>query len=126
METNVTIPENVQGMFFCWTQVSRRMQKTMNEVEYELLTWMLDSLVHCVTTDFEATVYNVHRKVREVNSKRIDPESEPELTLLYGEANELTSGFIRVERSGDAKACINIPVIDWRGTASGSEEWERD
>ena len=126
METNVTNNENVQGMFFCWTQVSRRMQKTMSEAEYELLTWMLDNLVHCVTTDFEATVYNVHRQVIEANRKRIDPETEPELTLLYGEANELTSGFIRVERSGDAKACINIPVIDWRGTASGSEEWERD
>lgn len=113
-------------MFLCWTQVSRRMQKTMNEAEYDLLTWMLDNLVHRVTTDFEATVYNVGRQVDEANKRRIDPETEPELLLEYSEPDELTSGFIRVERSGEPKAVINIPVIDWRGTAPGSEEWERE
>ncbi|MBR4243188.1 MAG: hypothetical protein IKR98_04750 [Bacteroidaceae bacterium] len=126
MKTNEVNNENVQGMFLCWTQVSRRMQKTMNEAEYDLLTWMLDNLVHRVTTDFEATVYNVGRQVDEANKRRIDPETEPELLLEYSEPDELTSGFIRVERSGEPKAVINIPVIDWRGTAPGSEEWERE
>ena len=78
-------------------------------------SWMLDNLVHRVTTDFEATVYNVHRRVSEANSKRIDPETEKELTLFYGETDELTSGYIRIEREGEPRACINIPVIDWRG-----------
>lgn len=126
MKTNEVNNENVQGMFLCWTQVSRRMQKTMNETEYDLLTWMLDNLVHRVTTDFQATVYNVGRQVDEANKRRIDPETEPELDLVFYEPDELTSGYIRVERSGEPKAVINIPVIDWRGTAPGSEEWERE
>lgn len=118
--------ENVQGMFLCWTQVSRRMQKTMSETEYDLLTWMLDNLVHRVTTDFEATVYNVNHMMGYFNMKRIDPEMEPELVLEYREPDELTSGYIRVKRLGEPKSVINIPVIDWRGTAPGSEEWERE
>lgn len=126
MKTNEVNNENVQGMFLCWTQVSRRMQKTMNEAEYDLLTWMLDNLVHRVTTDFYATMYNVGRQVDEANKRRIDPETEPELDLVFNEPDELTSGYIRVERSGEPKAVINIPVIDWRGTAPGSEEWERE
>lgn len=126
MKTNEVNNENVQGMFLCWTQVSRKMQKTMSEAEYDLLTWMLDNLVHRVTTDFEATVYNVNHIMGYFNMKRIDPETEPELVLEYSEPDELTSGYIRVKRLGEPKAVINIPVIDWRGTAPGSEEWERE
>ena len=124
MKTNEVNPENMQGMFLCWLQVSRRMQKTMSVAEYDLLTWMLDNLVHRVTTDFEATVYNVNHMMGCFNTKRIDPETEPELLLEYSEPDELTSGYIRVKRLGEPKAVINIPVIDWRGTAPGSEEWE--
>ena len=112
METKSINQEDVQGMFFCWTQVSRRMQKSMSEREKELVDWLLESMVHrVIANDNEDAVDDLIRKAL----AQCD-FAEPHVHDFYFDApGELSSGCIRIWRRGDPKAVINIPIIDWRG-----------
>ena len=110
--------EDVQGMFFCWTQVSRRMQKTMSEREKELVDWLLENVVHRVMAQgnergFEDLIQKALAQCdfAEPNRHHFD----------FDAPAELTSGSVRIWRQGDTKACINIPIIDWRGTVGLGE-----
>lgn len=126
MKTNeVTNAENdMQGMFFCWTQVSRRMEKTQTLAEWGLKNWLLENVVHRVVDakSWKKAVRKIEERMERANRTKND--NDLRLQLDYGTPDEVCSGYVRIWRQGDAKACINIPVIDWRGTASGSEERE--
>ena len=115
--TNVMNPENVQGMFLCWLQVSRKMQKSMTLQEWELQGWLLDNVVHRVVKE-EAWkgLCKAIEAVMEEGNRRKNEDDSP-LQMTYHAPDELTSGCIRIWRQTDPKAVINIPVIDWRGEA---------
>ena len=115
MKTNEVNPENVQGMFLCWLQVSRRMEKTMSLVEWELKNWLLEHAVHCTIPDLEwpSSMKAIRERVSTVNAHK-NADDAP-LNFTWSRPAEVSSGCIRIEREGDAKAVMNIPVIDWRG-----------
>lgn len=116
MKTNeVTNPENVQGMFLCWVQVSNRMQKSMTLQEWELQGWLLDNVVHCVVKEenWKRLCKAIDRRIEEAHQRMNEDDSH--LQTFFHAPDELTSGCIRIWRQADRKACINIPVIDWRG-----------
>ena len=113
--TNVTKPENVQGMFLCWLQVSRRMEKTMSLAEWELKNWLLENAVHCTIPDLEwpSAMKAIRERVSTANAHK-NADDAP-LDFRWSRPDEVSSGYIRIEREGDPKAVMNIPVIDWRG-----------
>lgn len=115
MKTNEVNQENVQGMFLCWIQVSNKMQKSETEAEWTLLSWLYENAVHrTVTTDgWRRLCKAIDARVEEANRGRYEVDSP--LMMNYHAPDELTSGYIRISRQADRKACINIPVIDWRG-----------
>ena len=111
MKTNEVNNENVQGMFLCWLQVSNRIQKNMTDAERDLVCWLLNNAVHRVT---DAEDIFIEARINGA-VERADFGTPFSHKVYFHAPDELTSGFIRIERSGDPKACINIPVIDWRG-----------
>ena len=108
-------PENVQGMFLCWLQVSRRMEKTTSLTEWNLENWLLENFVHRTIPDLEwpSAMKAIRESVSKVNARKT-PDDAP-LDFRWSRPDEVSSGYIRIEREGDPKAVMNIPVIDWRG-----------
>lgn len=115
MKTNEVNQENVQGMFLCWVQVSNKMQKSMTLPEWALINWLSENIVHrTVTTDgWQQLCKAVDDRV-ELAHQQMNEEDSP-LDSDFHAPDELTSGYIRIWHQADRKACINIPVIDWRG-----------
>lgn len=113
--TNVTNPENVQGMFLCWLQVSRRMEKTMTLAEWNLKNWLLENAVHCTihAREWDTVMDVIRDHVSDANVHK-NPDADP-LNIGWSRPDEVSSGYIRIERDGDPKAVMNVPVIDWRG-----------
>ncbi|MBQ8937736.1 MAG: hypothetical protein IJ142_00445 [Bacteroidaceae bacterium] len=115
METNeVMNPENVQGMFLCWLQVSRRMEKVMNTDEQRMRQTLLDKYVHRTITSetFRRMMAEHEKKLQKYNREVIESY---QLRLEYSEPDEVSSGYIRISRENDPKAVMNVPIIDWRG-----------
>lgn len=115
METNeVMNPENVQGMFLCWLQVSRRMEKVMNANEQRMKQTLLDKYVHrTITTEtFRRMMADHEKALQKYNQEVIESYR---LRLEYSEPDEVSSGYIRISRENDPKAVMNVPIIDWRG-----------
>ncbi len=113
--TNVTNPENVQGMFLCWLQVSRRMEKTKTVEEWRLGDWLLENVVHRTihAREWDAAMQAIRKRMSEANAQK-NPDDSP-LNITWSEPDEVSSGYIRIIRDSDPKAVMNIPVIDWRG-----------
>jgi hypothetical protein len=111
----MTCGEDVEGMFLCWVQVSRRMEKTLTLAEWRLKAWLLERVVHRTVTvsGWEASMEAIRERVCEANALK-NPDDAP-LNIVWSEPDEVSSGCIRIERDGDAKAVMNVPVIDWRG-----------
>ena len=107
-------PENVQGMFLCWLQVSRRMEKVMNADEQRMRQTLLDKYVHrTITTEtFRRMMAEHEKKLQKYNQEVIESY---QLRLEYSEPDEVSSGYIRISRENDPKAVMNVPIIDWRG-----------
>ena len=115
MKTNEVNNENVLGMFLCWIQVSNKLQKSETESEWTLLSWLYENAVHrTVTSDgWRRLCKAIDARVELAHQQMFDDESP--LQTEYHAPDELTSGYIRIWRKTEPKACINIPVIDWRG-----------
>ena len=115
METNeVMNPENVQGMFLCWLQVSRRMEKVMNENEQRMRQTLLENYVHCsITAEVFRRMMAEHEQHLQTYNQEVGEEYR--LCLDYSEPDEVSSGYIRIWRRADPKAVMNVPIIDWRG-----------
>lgn len=113
METNVTNIEDVQGMFFCWTQVSRKMMKVQNLADYVLQGWLLNNVVHRVVDahQWNEAVGSIRVKLAALNEQN----GEETLAMEAVKPDDLCSGYIRIWREDSPRAIINIPVIDWRG-----------
>lgn len=112
--TNVTNPENVQGMFLCWLQVSRRMEKVMNANEQHMRQTLLDNYVHRTITSEDFRKLMVEHELHLAKYNQL-VEEEKRLRLEYSEPDEVSSGYFRISRLHDPKAVMNVPVIDWRG-----------
>lgn len=117
MKTNEVNNENVQGMFLCWTQVSNKTQKSMKLPEWALINWLSEHIVHrTVTTDGWQRLCKAVEERVELAHQQMNDEDSP-LDSDFHAPDDLTSGYIRIWRRTDPKACINIPIIDWRGKA---------
>ena len=106
-------PGNVQGMFFCWSQASRKMMKVQNLADYVLQGWLLDNVVHrtVAAREWDAVGAAIRAEVSELNGQN----GEERLEMDAVQPDELCSGHIRIWRVDCPKAVIHIPVIDWRG-----------
>ena len=112
--TNVTNPEDVQGMFLCWLQVSRRMEKVMNANEQRMRQTLLERYVHrTVTPETFRRMMAENEDLFERYNREVSEQEQ--LWFAWEEPDEVCSGYIRIGREHDPKAVMNIPVIDWRG-----------
>ena len=115
MKTNELVNnENVQGMFLCWVQVSRRLEKVMNENEQRMRQTILENYVHCtITAEVFRRMMAEHEQHLQTYNQEVGEECR--LCLDYSEPDEVSSGYIRIWREADPKAVMNVPIIDWRG-----------
>lgn len=117
METkNYVVRENnVEHMFFCHLQVSKKFMKSITPQEAEFVEWMANTFVHrtCESAKFESIVKDIRMMIENVN--RQHEHVGPYLVMTCSPLRCFENGFIRIERTSGHHQSLLLPIIDYRG-----------
>lgn len=110
---------NTEAQFFCQLTVAKRFEKTMCEAERRLVEYIIGNYAHRVSTvpdGFDRAVQDIAWEVAATNSML--PHGAPKLIVTYRDFTEFNNGQIRIERTGARHQCLELPVIDYRGSVN--------
>lgn len=109
--------KNVDAMFFCRLQVSKKFAKTANAWELLLIDWFVQNLDHRTLTGgaeaISRVVARVRTEVEAVNAAEPDPGRR--LILTFIPMTQERNGSICIERSCGRHQRILMPFTDYMG-----------
>ena len=112
--------KNVDAMFFCRLQVSKKFAKTANAWELRLIDWIISNLdhrtLHGGAEAMSRVVARVHSEVETVNGYESDPQRK--LVIIFAPMTQERTGSIRIERQGAPRQALCIPITDTMGAVT--------
>lgn len=109
--------KNVEAMFFCRLQVSKKFAKTASTGESALIDWFVCNLDHRTLTGGAEAISRVVARVRtEVEAvNAVEPDPGRRLVLTFVPMTQDHNGSICIERSCGRHQRILMPFTDYMG-----------
>lgn len=112
----VSRERNVEAMYFCRLQVSKRFASTATELERQLISHIISRYDHRVlhgADNLGRVAADLEQRIRHINEAAHDESMK--LSLVVVPLTDDRNGYITITRNAGRHQQLLLPIIDYQG-----------